>query len=458
MFNTEFEPILLKKLTHSNEFFAKAMPILKPKYFTNIGNRELFKIVQNHFQQYNLSPTLTELVASVKGISNAELRDQIINCLQTINKTEEVQNITFMCDETLSWVKDSLYLEALEVGSDGLTKKDDVLKKKAEQILDERAKITIDSDLGLSIDDIDEMIEYYSQRQLGIKTQHKELNKRIGAGFLPKTLSVILAASGVGKSLLMTDLISGMIKMGKNVLLISLEMSDREIMKRVHANAMDLPINSLIDLAKTEGELKEITDRKIINKQDIVDAYNKMKTEGNCGKFYVKDYPAGSFSALQLEALIKSYELEKGIKFDIVFVDYLGICKSDLVSPNVGLYSYIKSIGEEFRASAKRLELPIVSASQLNRCFSPDTVINTEEGEKLAKDVKIGDRIKSNEGYNTVLNITSPEKQKAYKIKTKSGKEIICSGNHKFPTKHGTMTINVGLQKGVKLCTKHLKD
>ena len=56
------------------------------------------------------------------------------------------------------------------------------------------------------------MIEYYSERLVGIRTQHKELNKRIGPGFLPKTLSIILAAQGIGKSLLKTDLISGMIK------------------------------------------------------------------------------------------------------------------------------------------------------------------------------------------------------------------------------------------------------
>lgn len=41
--------------------------------------------------------------------------------------------------------------------------------------------------------------------------------------------------------------------------------------------------------------------------------------------------------------------------------------KSDRVAPSVGLYSYIKSIGEEVRASAKKLIIPIVSASQLNR-------------------------------------------------------------------------------------------
>ncbi len=362
----EFEPILLKKLTHSGEFFGKVMPILKKKYFVDIGNQELFGLIRDYYGEYHNIPTLTELVAKVKNVSNAEIRAEIIKSLQTINTTDEVQNIEFLCDETLTWVKDAMYMEALQIGSDGLMKKDDNLKLKAQKIMDERAKISIDTDLGLDFDDIDEMIKYYSERMMGIRTQHKELNKRLGPGFLPGTLSIILAASGVGKSLMMTDLISGMIKDNKNILLISLEMADKEIMKRVHANAMDLPINSLLDLNKTEGELAKL-DRPHVTKEMILSAYQKMKTSGSCGKFFVKDYPSGSFTPLMLEALVESFRIEKNIKFDAVFVDYIGIMKSDLLSPSAGLYSYIKSIAEETRASAKKMDVPIISASQLNR-------------------------------------------------------------------------------------------
>ena len=362
----EFEPILLKKLIYSSEYFNKVIPIIEDKHFSGIGNQKLFSLIKDYYSDYREIPSLTELVAKVKNVSNAEIRSEIINSLQEINKTDEVENLEFMCDETLSWVKDQMYMEALRIGSDGLMKRDDSLKLKAQQIMDARAKLVIDSDLGLEFDNINEMIAYYSERNIGIKTQHKELNKRLGPGFLPKTLSVILAGQGIGKSLMMTDIVSGLIKNNKNILLVSLEMADKEIMKRVHANVMDLPINSLIDLSKTEAELKEL-DRPILDKEQILSAYNKIKMSGTCGKFFVKDYPAGSFSPLMLENLIESFRLEKNIDLDIVFVDYLGIMKSDLVSPSAGLYSYIKSIGEEVRAVAKKQNLSIISASQLNR-------------------------------------------------------------------------------------------
>lgn len=363
----EFEPILLKNLLKNSEFFSKSMSIIEHNYFKNIGNSELFKLIKQHYTTYKAIPNSTEIIASVKNVQNAEIRNSIIESSKAMQSVEEITNTKFLLDETVKWAKDALYLQALQIGSDGLMKKDDSMKLKAQAILDKMSKISIDSDLGLSFDDIDSMIKYYQERNVGIKSTHKELNKRLGSGFLPGTLNVILAAQGIGKSLLKVDLMSGMMKDAKNILFVSLEMSDKEIMKRVHANALDLPINSLVDLAKTEGELREILDRKILTKEDVLAAYNQAKTSGKCGKLFVKDYPAGSFSALQLEALVESYKIEQGIIFDIIFIDYLGIMKSDLLSPAAGLYSYIKSIGEEVRASAKKLHVPIVSSSQLNR-------------------------------------------------------------------------------------------
>lgn len=365
---TEFETILLKSLIVNNEFFGKSMPILESTHFMNTGNQELFKLIKEYYGNYKSIPSNAELVSMVKNVSNSEIRKEIIDALKQVSNTEVINNVKFLLDETVKFVKDAMYLEALRIGSDGLMKKDDELKKKAQKIMDEMVKVSIDSDLGLDFDDIESMIEYYSERMLGIKTRHKELNKRLGPGFLPGTLSVILAASGIGKSLLMTDLISGMIQEGKNCLLVSLEMHDKEIMKRVHANTLDLPINNLTDLSKTSGELKRISnERDFITKDMIQNAYNNIKASGNCGKLFIKDYPSGSFSALMLDSLVQKFKIEKNIEFDIIFVDYLGIMKSDLLTPSAGLYSYLKSIAEEVRAFATNSKIPVISASQLNR-------------------------------------------------------------------------------------------
>lgn len=369
-----FEEILLKSLIYDGSFFNKVFNLLKTDYFKSIGNKEVFKLLKKYYTDYKERPSEVALVTMVKDVPNAELRKTIVESLKEVSKTELNSNTQFMCDETVKFVKDAIYYKGLELGADGLMNKDDSKMKKAQAMFEEMSKVQIDSNLGLDFDDIQTQLEYYSKREFGIKTQHKSINKRLGSGFLPGTLNVILAAQGVGKSLLMCDLISGMLQNSKNVLMVSLEMSENEMLKRIHANVFDIGVNTFRDLAKTEGEIKQL-DRPETTKDMIMNAYQKFKMSGTCGKFFVKEYPAGSFSALMLADLVDKFRVEKDIKFDCIFIDYLGIMKSDLISANSGLYSYVKSIGEEVRAQAVKLGVPIISASQLNR-----SSVNKTEG------------------------------------------------------------------------------
>lgn len=368
----KFECILLKKLLTSSEFFSRVYPIIKPKYFKDYGLEQVFKLASQYYTQYHEAPTEMTVATLIKDTVNLEVRQEIAKSLSTIHhEVTDVPETNFMIDETIKFVKDSIYYEALTIGAEGLSQKSDELKTKAQQLFDEMSKVTIDDNIGLAFSDIETMIQYYQERNIGILSQHSSLNKRLGTGFLPGTLSVIMAAQSVGKSLMMCDLISGMLLKGKNVLLVSLEMSDKEMMKRIHANVLGIDVNTFTDISKTDTEIQNLT-RKATTKEEIVSAYNRVKD--SVGKFYVKDYGAGTFSALMLENLVDKFRSQKDVVFDCIFVDYLGIMKSNLVSPNVGLYSYIKSIGEELRATAKKLQVPIISASQLNR-----TAINKTE-------------------------------------------------------------------------------
>lgn len=361
-----FESILLKSLIYDGSFFNKCFNLVKAEYFKEFGNAEVYKLLKNYYTQYHEKPSEVALITMVKDVPNVETRKSIVESLRGISKTDLNTNTEFMCNETVKFVKDAIYYKALELGSDGLMNKDEAKMKKAQSMFEEMAKVQIDSDLGLDFDNIEAQIDYYSKREYGIKTQHLSINKRLGSGFLPGTLNVILAAQGVGKSLLMCDLISGMLQNSKNILMVSLEMSQNEMLKRIHANLFDININTFRDLSRTDVELENL-ERPATTKEQILTEYERVKSSGKCGKFFVKEYPAGSFSSLMLQDLIDKFRVEKNVEFDIIFIDYIGIMKSDLLSPSAGLYSYVKSIGEEIRAFAVKNQIPVVSASQLNR-------------------------------------------------------------------------------------------
>lgn len=361
-----FESILLRSLISDGEFFNKCFGILKPEYFKDFGDQQVFKLIKEYYGKYHQKPQNVALVTMVKDVPNAETRKSIVESLKRVSETELNSNTEFMCDETVKFIKSAIFFKGLEIGSEGLMNKDDSKMKKAQALMEEMNKVQIDSDLGIDFDDIDKQIEYYSKREFGIRTQHKSLNKRLGTGFLPGTLNVILAAQGVGKSLLMCDLISGMLLENRNVLLVSLEMSQNEMLKRIHANVFDIDVNSFRDLAKTQGELDKL-ERPSTTKEQILAEYDRVKVSGKCGKLFIKEYPAGSMGACALQDLVDKFYTEKDIKFDVIFIDYLGIMKSDLVPASAGLYSYVKSIGEEVRAFAVRNQVVTISASQLNR-------------------------------------------------------------------------------------------
>jgi len=430
------EQILIKQLLSNGSVFTKVAPIIQPSHFSSQGCAKITYMIKHYYNEYKTIPTLSELIVLIKSVPNVELRKAIAEELKTINQQEVIENTEFVVKNFIDFVKNAIFQEALIMGADALQEKDENKILKSKELMEEMSKITVDIDAGLDFEDIEKMIEYYQNKLVGVLTQHLELNKRLGTGFLPGTLSIVMAASGIGKSLLMTDLVSGNIKESKNALLVSMEMEDKEIMKRVHANALNLPINKLTS----------------ISPDTIRIAHEKFSKDNTLGKFFIKDYPSGTFSPLMLDALLDNYKTELGIEFDIVYLDYLGIMKSDLITPNAGLYSYIKSIVEETRSIAKKHKIPIVSASQLNRCLDEDTVLNLEDGSvKHIKDAEVNDVL---DNSRKIVEVINTGKQKVYKLKTKSGKELICSENHKIPTNKGTMTIKVGLKLGLKVNSK----
>lgn len=362
--SNDFESILLKSIIEKHDYFSKCFHLLKEKYFSVTANKKIFDMISEYYSEYHAVPSLVDIITMTKDVANKDFRKEIAEALQKINDSKVIDNPEFFNSEVVKFVKNAIFLEGTLLAAEGIQKKSDNLMAKAMSILDEREHVMIDESLGLDFDDVESMISYFSERNIGILTEHAEFNKRLGTGFLPGTLSVICAAQGVGKSLLMCDMISGFIKNGKNVLLVSLEMSEKEMMKRIYANVFDIDVNHFSDLSKTSGELENFSDP--VTKTQILSKYDSFKV-GDRGKLFIKEYPTGSFSASMLESLVKKYQQQKNVKFDVILVDYLGIAKSDRVSPSAGLYSYVKAIGEEFRAAALNLGVALISASQLNR-------------------------------------------------------------------------------------------
>ena len=196
---------------------------------------------------------------------------------------------------------------------------------------------------------------------------------------------------------------------------------------------------------------------------------NKKTGERPIGKLMIKQYPTGGANSNHFEALMNELRLKKQFKPDVVIVDYLGICASSRLRVySENSYTLVKAIAEELRGFFVKWDVIGWTAAQTTRagwdasdlnmsdtaeCLDATTTVETVNGIKLLKDVKVGELVKSYDGYRPVIQVHHPKPGKRYKIKLASGKEIICSETHRFPTQKGRINLREGLTVGDKLNT-----
>jgi len=167
-----------------------------------------------------------------------------------------------------------------------------------------------------------------------------------------KTLTSVGAQSGGGKSIFMTNTAAHALKIGKNVLYITMEMSEIRISERVDANLMNIQLDSI------KGMKKESYMSKIEN--------ISAKTHG---KLYVKEYPTGAAHSSHFRGLLDELKTKQNFIPDLLIIDYLGICSSARIKMggSTNTNTFIKTIAEELRSLAIENDIPVLTGHQLNR-------------------------------------------------------------------------------------------
>lgn len=265
--------------------------------------------------------------------------------------------------------------------------------------------------------------------------------------------------TGVGKSLFMCHVASSTLMQGKNVLYITLEMSEERIAERIDANLMNLSMD----------ELKVIDESTFHNRVSKI----AKKTQG---KLIIKEYPTASAHSGHFRALIEELKIKREFTPDLLIVDYLNICSSARLKMGaaVNSYTYIKSIAEELRGLAVEYNVPLLTATQTTRsghdnsdpelsdtseCIEVNQIVRLRDGtEKAIGDVQIGDQITSNDVFKTTMIVHHRKMKECVRITTQSGRSIIVSKDHIFPCKDRDgikrSSVNSGLDVGDCLSTE----
>ena len=352
---TALETTIIKGLVRDETYARRVLPYIKGDYFEDNTGKTYFRLCQEYFGNYDSCPSASALkiaLGNLEGLSDDEFQE-LGQCFEEVTGELDV-NTDWLTDESEKWCKErAVYLALMDAisihdGSDTDRGSDAI-----PQILSDALAVGFDDSVGHDyLADFNDRYDFYHLKEERTSFGLEYLDKITGGGIANKTMTIAMAGTGVGKSLFMTDFAAKALMQGKNVLYITMEMSENRIAERIDANLLDINI----------ADMREVPKHTFQSKIEKIQG----KTQG---KLFIKEYPTASAHAGHFDALLKELSLKKGFTPDIVFVDYLNICASQRykAGSNANSYTIVKAIAEELRGLAGKYDLPIVSATQTNR-------------------------------------------------------------------------------------------
>lgn len=349
------EQTILGNLVYNEAYGRKVIPFLKHEYFSDVPVRTVFDLIDSYVKTYNAFPSKEALAIDLSN--RVGTPENVFKSSKDIIESlsfDKITQIEWLVAQTEKFCQEKAVYNAIMSSIQILDDRDGKISKGAiPQILSDALGVSFDTNIGHDfIEDADARYEFYHTKENRIPFDLDYLNKITGGGLPNKTLNIILAGTGVGKSLMMCHMSAANLMVGKNVLYITMEMAEERISERVDANLLDVPLDQLKVIPK------DIYDKKM----DKI----RKKTQG---KLIVKEYPTASVGSANFRHLLNELKLKKKFVPDIIYIDYLNICTSSRIKhgAQVNSYTLIKAIAEELRGLAVEFNVPVVSATQTTR-------------------------------------------------------------------------------------------
>jgi archaellum biogenesis ATPase FlaH len=356
------ETTILKTLVENEQYGRKVLPFLKKDYFVGT-EAKLYEHISDFYLKYNGPPSLEVLSVEVNKSRKfteeevKEANEAIVTFRANVGANTKEQ---WLIDTTEKFCQEKAIYNAITRSILIMDGKDKLVDKGAiPTLLQEALSVCFDPNIGHDyIDDADERYAYYHNPVRKVPFDLDMMNKITNGGVSPKTLNIVMAGTGVGKTIWLCHLAAAYMAMGKSVLYVTLEMSEHEISKRIDANLLNLNMEDVVLVSKAEF------DNRI----------GKLKAKIKTGKLKVKEYPTAGASVLHVKHVLNELLLKKNFKPDVIIIDYLNIMLSSRVKGGtVNMYSYVKSITEEVRGIAVEYDVPVWSATQVNRSGFSDS-------------------------------------------------------------------------------------
>ena len=340
-----FEPLVIYKCLQDSAYMGTIINYLKPEYFSNQNIKDIIGIITGFYEKHNTVPTHTEIKTY---LSSDELKQAWKNVVGSFEAIDKNLNQKELYENTEKFLQQ----KAIEKAMIEIVDKFDKKGIDTSEIMDkfqQACSISLVNDMGIDyLNSVDRISHELNKLENYISSGYAWIDERLGGGFLQqgKALYVFSGQTNVGKSIVLGNIASNICAQGKTVILITLEMSEIIYAKRLCGNFTNIPCLSI------RHRLEEFRDE--------IDRY---KRDNPKSRLIIKEFPTGVLTVSNLSAYIKKL-IQTGIKPDAVVVDYV-----NLLTTSFGNNSYekIKHITENLRALSYIYNVPVITATQLNR-------------------------------------------------------------------------------------------
>lgn len=354
------------------DWAAQMIEVMNPSFFDVNYLQYLSERFFSYYTKYKCFPTMSLLITIIKDdLSQKDdsiLRDQIVSYLHRIKTNPDLTDLNYVKDKTLDFCRKQAFKEALEESVDLIQteKFDSVL-----EIMKKAVSVGLPSSTGHDFFEDAEARFVKINRQACPTGLAKLDSKDILRGGLGRgEIGVVTANTGVGKSHWLVAMGCNAMRVGKNVLHYTFELTEHAVGLRYDANLCDMAAN-------------EVQDRK----EEVLKKYNDMEL----GRLIIKEYPTGSATAITVRNHVEKLML-KGFTPSIIIIDYADIMRS--TKSYDSLRHELKLIYEELRNLAMDLNVPIWTASQANRDSAKSDIVGLENmseayGKAMVADVVV---------------------------------------------------------------------
>jgi len=330
-YSFDIQKLYLEMFLSDAETFVRCHNIFDHKNFDQ-RLQDTAEFINKYVDEYKVMPEANIVNASCKTDFNPAVLPK--------------ENYEWLMDEFENFSRHKALERAIIESSDLLEAGD---YGPVEKLIKDAIQISLNKDMGTDyFEDPRARLTALKDGNGQISTGWPSIDKKLYGGFNRGELNIFCAGSGGGKSLFLANLGVNWALQGLNVLYLTFELAE---------NLVSMRLDSM-----TTG----IATREIFKSIDDVELKVRMLGK-KAGSIQIKYMPSGK-NCNDIRAYLKEYQVKKGIKPDVILIDYLDLMMplSVKVSPS-DLFVKDKYVSEEIRNLAMETQCITVTASQLNR-------------------------------------------------------------------------------------------